>query len=149
MIFDLNAGLLNKYDRVLNNNIRFIISVNMIIYSTYWNELKWLPIRQRRQMRVLTTLFSILLPPHQIIYLPIFDTYAQDTTNQYVVLKMFFCYNQLILLDLFISFILYNPFYYKDKTRIFDRLSGLLGRDFHRHLVRLRTPVHEDLNIYT
>ena len=37
--------------------------------SSYRNELKWMPIRQRRSLRALTTLFSLLNSPNPPSYL--------------------------------------------------------------------------------
>ncbi|CAK1581557.1 unnamed protein product [Parnassius mnemosyne] len=68
--FDLNADLLDKYDRLLNNCIRFIFNLRKYDHvSTYRSQLKWLPIRQRRSVRALTTLYSILMSPTPPSYL--------------------------------------------------------------------------------
>ena len=59
--FDLNAVLLDKMDRVLNNCIRYIFNLQKYDHvSDFRAELKWLPIRQRRSLRALTMLFSLL-----------------------------------------------------------------------------------------
>lgn len=68
--YDLNADLLNKLDRLLNNCIRFVFNLRKYDHvSAYRAQLKWLPIRQRRVMRALTTLFSILHSPTSPSYL--------------------------------------------------------------------------------
>ncbi|KAJ8728174.1 hypothetical protein PYW08_016559 [Mythimna loreyi] len=68
--FDLNAVLLDKLDRLLNNCIRFIYNLRKYDHvSSYRTELKWMPIRQRRNLRALTTLFSLLNSPTPPSYL--------------------------------------------------------------------------------
>ncbi|KAJ8710105.1 hypothetical protein PYW07_009471 [Mythimna separata] len=68
--FDLNAVLLDKIDRLLNNCIRFIFNLKKYDHvSNFRSELKWLPIRQRRSLRALTTLFSLLHSPTPPSYL--------------------------------------------------------------------------------
>ena len=68
--FDLNADLLNKLDRLLNNCIRFVFNLRKYDHvSTFRSTLKWFPIRQRRVMRALTTLFSLLTSSTSPIYL--------------------------------------------------------------------------------
>ncbi|CAK1598320.1 unnamed protein product [Parnassius mnemosyne] len=59
--FDLNADLLNKYDRLLNNCIRFIFNLRKYDHvSTYRSQLKWLPIRQRRSLHSFIPYFKSL-----------------------------------------------------------------------------------------
>ncbi|KAJ8732167.1 hypothetical protein PYW08_014897 [Mythimna loreyi] len=68
--YDLNADLLNKLDRLLNNCIRFVFNLRKYDHvSEHRSLLKWLPIRQRRALRALTTLFSFLCNPSSPSYL--------------------------------------------------------------------------------
>ncbi|CAH1645617.1 unnamed protein product [Spodoptera littoralis] len=68
--YDLNADLLNKLDRLLNNCIRFVFNLRKYDHvSAHRMQLKWLPIRQRREQRALTTLFSFLCSPSLPTYL--------------------------------------------------------------------------------
>ena len=68
--FDLNVVLLDKLDRVLNNCIRYIYNLRKYDHvSSFRAELNWLPIRQRRSLRVLTTLFSLINSPSPPSYL--------------------------------------------------------------------------------
>ncbi|KAJ8735149.1 hypothetical protein PYW08_014399 [Mythimna loreyi] len=68
--YDLNADLLNKLDRLLNNCIRFVFNLRKYDHiSKHRLLLKWLPIRQRRALRALTTLFSFLEKPSSPLYL--------------------------------------------------------------------------------
>ena len=68
--YDLNADLLNKLDRLLNNCIRFVFNLRKYDHvSAHRSRLKWLPIRQRRALRALTTLFSLLDKPTSPSYL--------------------------------------------------------------------------------
>ena len=68
--YDLNADLLNKLDRLLNNCIRFVFNLRKYDHvSEHRSTLKWLPIRQRRALRALTTLFSLLNNPTSPSYL--------------------------------------------------------------------------------
>lgn len=68
--FDLNADLLNKLDRLLNNCIRFVFNLRKYDHiSQHRSSLNWFPIRIRRQMRALTTLYSLLFSPNSSAYL--------------------------------------------------------------------------------
>lgn len=68
--YDLNADLLNKLDRLLNNCIRFVFNLRKYDHvSAHRSLLKWLPIRQRRALRALTSLFSLLNNPSSPSYL--------------------------------------------------------------------------------
>lgn len=61
---DLSQDLLNKLDRMLNNCIRFIFGLRKYDHvSSFRAQLKWLPIRERRSLRSLCMLFSILNDP--------------------------------------------------------------------------------------
>ena len=61
---DLSYDLLNKLDRLLNNCIRFIYGLRKYDHiSFYRSQLRWLPIRQRRSLRSLCLLFSIINDP--------------------------------------------------------------------------------------
>lgn len=67
---DMNANLLNKLDRLLNNCIRFIFGLRKFDHiSHYRAKLKWLPIRERRNSRTLNVLYSILNNVHSPVYL--------------------------------------------------------------------------------
>lgn len=58
---DINEEHLNKLERLINYAIRFIFCLRKFDHiSSYRRQLKWLPIRERRQVRLLSTLFSIL-----------------------------------------------------------------------------------------
>ena len=81
--FDLNADLLNKLDRLLNNCIRFIFNLRKYDHvSLYRSQLNWLPIRKRRNMRALTTLYSILTSPNSPYYLTSQFQYLYSTHNK-------------------------------------------------------------------
>ncbi|GFG37563.1 hypothetical protein Cfor_00288, partial [Coptotermes formosanus] len=68
--FEVNADLLDKLDRILNNCIRFVFNLRKYDHvSTYRKQLNWLPIRQRRSLRALTTLYSLLFSPNAPAYL--------------------------------------------------------------------------------
>ena len=61
---DLNQDLQNKLDRLLNSSIRFIFNLRKYDHiSNYRSLLRWLPVRQRRHARLLSTLFSLLFDP--------------------------------------------------------------------------------------
>ena len=69
--YDLNADLLNKLDRLLNNCIRFVFNLRKYDHvSTHRSLLKWLPIRQRRALRALTTLFSLRSSNNRLLRCP-------------------------------------------------------------------------------
>ena len=83
--FDLNADLLNKLDRLLNNCIRFVFNLRKYDHvSEYRLLLKWLPIRQRRSMRALTTLFSLLFSPNPPSYLTSHFQYLSTNHAKYL-----------------------------------------------------------------
>lgn len=57
--FQLNADLLNKLNHFINNCIRFIFNLYKYDHMfQYRSQLKWLVIRQRREIRALTTLYT-------------------------------------------------------------------------------------------
>ncbi|CAK1579495.1 unnamed protein product [Parnassius mnemosyne] len=61
---DADKYLVNKLDRLLNNCIRFIYGLRKYDHvSFYRSQLKWLNIPQRRNLRILSTLFTILNDP--------------------------------------------------------------------------------------
>lgn len=77
---DLNADQLNKLDRLLNTCIRFIFGLRKFDHvSEFRAKLKWLPIRERRSVRILCLLYSILNNPVTPDYLKESFTYVSDT----------------------------------------------------------------------
>lgn len=67
---DLNEELLDKLDRLLNNCIRFIFCLRKYDHvSSFRSQLHWVPIRQRRNGRMLCSLYSILNDPLSPEYL--------------------------------------------------------------------------------
>lgn len=67
---NVSQDLLNKLDRLLNSCIRFIFGLRKYDHvSFYRSKLNWLPIRQRRNVRILCALFSILFDPNSPSYL--------------------------------------------------------------------------------
>lgn len=67
---DLNENLLNKLDRLLNYGIRFIFNVRKYDHiSEYRNRLQWLNVRLRRNMHVLSLLYTILFNTNSPPYL--------------------------------------------------------------------------------
>lgn len=80
---DLNEDLLNKLDRILNNAIRFIFCLRKFDHiSSYRSQLNWLPIRQRRQLRLLCTLYTILMNPNSPEYLKSKFQYLCESHNE-------------------------------------------------------------------
>ena len=66
----LTEVLLNKLDRLLNNCIRFVFGLRKYDHiSNFRSQLKWLPIRQRRNSRILCFLYNILHNPLSPSYL--------------------------------------------------------------------------------
>jgi hypothetical protein len=82
---DLNEELLNKLDRLLNNCIRFVFCLRKYDHvSSYRSKLGWLPIRQRRNLRMLCFLFSILQDPKSPDYLKsLFQYHGVSCTRQF------------------------------------------------------------------
>lgn len=67
---DLNRNLVNRLDRIINNCVRFIFGLRKFdSVISYRSKIKILSIDQRRQIRVLCTLFSILFDPTVPSYL--------------------------------------------------------------------------------
>lgn len=67
---NFSQDALNKLERLINNGIRFIFGLRKYDHiSPYRRQLNWLPIRQRRSLRVLCTLYSILFEQHTPQYL--------------------------------------------------------------------------------
>lgn len=63
--YDLNAGLLNKRDHLLNNCMQFIF--NLLMYdhiSALRSQLKWLTIRQRRSQQVFLVVLQLPIFTH-------------------------------------------------------------------------------------
>lgn len=83
--YDLNADLLNKLDRLLNNCIRFVFNLRKYDHvSAHRLQLQWLPIRQRREQRALTTLFSFLDSPSSPSYLSSLFQYTCANHSKYL-----------------------------------------------------------------
>lgn len=67
---DLPQILLNKLDRLQNMAIRFIFSLKKFDHITEHRiQLKWLTIRQRRNLHILSLLYTILFHPYTPEYL--------------------------------------------------------------------------------
>lgn len=67
---DLTEDQLNKLERLQNYCIRFIFGLRKYDHvSQFRNKLKWLPIRLRRNIHILTLLYNILFNPLTPIYL--------------------------------------------------------------------------------
>ncbi len=67
---DSRQELLNKLERLQNLAIRFIFGLRKYDHvSDFRAQLKWLPIRQRRDTHILSLLFSILNNPNSPSYL--------------------------------------------------------------------------------
>ena len=91
--YDLNADILNKLHRLLYNSIRFVFNFRNYdhVVSTHRSRLKWLPIHQRRELRALITLFSILDKPTSPSYLTSrFHIYALRTLRLFVLQTIVF-----------------------------------------------------------
>lgn len=66
--YDLNADLLDKLDRLLNNCIRFVFNLRQYDHvSALRSQLQWLPIRQRRSLRALTSLLNSPSLPEYLV----------------------------------------------------------------------------------
>lgn len=77
---DINQDLLFKLDRLLNNCVRFIFGLRKFDHiSEFRAKLKWLPIRQRRNLRTLSLLYSILHDPATPNYLKCKFQFLSDT----------------------------------------------------------------------
>ncbi|CAG9137853.1 unnamed protein product [Plutella xylostella] len=77
---DLTEALLNKLERLLNTCIRFVFGLRKYDHvSQYRAQLKWLPIRDRRNLRILCLLFSILHEPNTPPYLKSMFQFLSDT----------------------------------------------------------------------
>lgn len=80
---DLSEELLNKLDRLLNTCIRFIFCLRKYDHVSHFRaELKWLPIRERRNLRILCILFSTLKDPLSPTYLKTRFNLRTDTHNR-------------------------------------------------------------------
>lgn len=67
---DLAEGLLDRLDRLQNVCIRYIFGLRKYDHvSHYRAQLKWLPIRDRRNIHILSLLFNSLFNPSAPIYL--------------------------------------------------------------------------------
>ncbi|PZC81529.1 hypothetical protein B5X24_HaOG212453 [Helicoverpa armigera] len=67
---DATEELLNKLERLQNLCIRFIFGLRKYDHvSEFRSQLKWLPIRQRRDAHILSFLFSLLHNPNAPNYL--------------------------------------------------------------------------------
>ncbi|KAG7303070.1 hypothetical protein JYU34_013095 [Plutella xylostella] len=82
---DLTEALLNKLERLQNTCIRFIFGLRKYDHvSGYRAKLKWLPIRDRRNLRILCLLFSILHEPNSPSYLKSMFNFLSDTHNRHL-----------------------------------------------------------------
>lgn len=82
---DLNSDLLNKLDRLLNICIRFIFCLRKYDHvSAYRAKLRWLPIRERRNVRILGLLYSILNDKNVPKYLQVGFQYLSDTHERHL-----------------------------------------------------------------
>lgn len=80
---DLNQDLLNKLDRLLNTCIKFIYGLRKYDHvSEFRSKLKWLPIRERRNKRILCLLFSILKDPYSPQYLKSQFSFLSDSHDR-------------------------------------------------------------------
>lgn len=67
---DLNIDMLNKLERLQNLCIRFVFGLRKFDHvSHYRSQLKWLPIRRRRDLHTLSLLHNILFNPGAPAYL--------------------------------------------------------------------------------
>lgn len=67
---DLSETMLNKLERLQNVCIRFIFGIRKFDHvSQYRRQLKWLPIRSRRNLHALSLLYSVLFHPQTPGYL--------------------------------------------------------------------------------
>lgn len=79
---DLSEGHLNKLDRLLNACIRFIFCLRKYDHvSEYRLKLKWLKIRERKKVRILGLLYSILNNPYSPSYLRNSISFLSDLNN--------------------------------------------------------------------
>ncbi|CAH2084018.1 unnamed protein product [Euphydryas editha] len=77
---DFNQASLNKLDRLLNTCIRFVFGLRKYDHiSQYRSELKWLPIRERRNSRILCLLFTLLFHPTTPPYLKCKFSFLSDS----------------------------------------------------------------------
>lgn len=80
---DLTEDLLNKLDRLLNACIRFIFNLRKYDHvSEYRAKIKWLPIRERRNVRILCLLFTVLKDPYSPVYLKQMFQFRKDTHDR-------------------------------------------------------------------
>lgn len=81
-LIDLNEVLLNKLQRLQNLCIRFVYGLRKFDHvSAFRSKLKWLPIRLRRDERVLSLLFNVLHDPRSPPYLKECFQYRGDERN--------------------------------------------------------------------
>ncbi|CAH2266821.1 jg9436 [Pararge aegeria aegeria] len=67
---DLTEDQLNKLERLQNTSIRFIFGLRKYDHiSQFRSRLKWLPIRLRRNLHILSILYCILFHPSTPVYL--------------------------------------------------------------------------------
>ncbi|KAG7304918.1 hypothetical protein JYU34_010320 [Plutella xylostella] len=82
---DVTEALLNKLERLQNTCIRFIFGLRKYDHvSSYRAKLKWLPIRDRRNVRILCLLFSVLFEPNSPSYLKSMFNFLSDTHSKHL-----------------------------------------------------------------
>lgn len=80
---NLSEDLLNKLDRLMNTCIRFIFCLRKYDHvSNFRAKLKWLPIRERRNLRTLCVLYSVLTDPLTPVYLKSRFQFRTDTHDK-------------------------------------------------------------------
>lgn len=82
---DITEEQLNKLDRLLNNGIRFIFGLKKYDHvSKFRAQLKWLSIRDRRNLRIVCLLFSILKDSNSPTYLKSKFRYLSDNHERHL-----------------------------------------------------------------
>ncbi|CAK1577919.1 unnamed protein product [Parnassius mnemosyne] len=82
---DITEEQLNKLERIQNLCIRFIFGLRKYDHiSEFRKQLKWLPIRLRRNTHILSTLYSVLFNPSTPHYLKDRFQYLSLTHNRFL-----------------------------------------------------------------